>query len=94
MSYRIDFTRQAQADIDFHNKSGNTALLKKLLILLEELAEHPHSGTGKPEQLKYELSGLWSRRINSEHRLVYEIMNSQDEKEEGVVVVYSLKGHY
>lgn len=94
MTYRIDFTKQAQADIDFHKKSGNMALLKKLLVLLGELAIHPESGTGKPELLKYQLAGLWSRRINSEHRLIYEIVDNQEEDQEGIVVVHSAKGHY
>lgn len=45
MSYRLDFTKQAQNDIDFHKKSGNKVVLKKLLTLLEELTEHPFTGT-------------------------------------------------
>lgn len=96
MSYRLDFTRQAQADMDFHRKAGNMPVLKKLLALLEELAEHPESGTGKPELLKYQLTGLWSRRINGEHRLIYEILveESPEEDREGIVVVHSAKGHY
>ena len=89
MSYRIDFTKQAQNDIDFHKKSGNKAVLKKLNTLLEELTEHPFTGTGKPEQLKYNLAGLWSRRINREHRLVYEII-----EEDTIVIVIMAKEHY
>jgi toxin YoeB len=54
MRYRIDFTKQAQADIDFHRKAGNKAILKKINTLLEELVEHPFTGTGKPEALKFE----------------------------------------
>ena len=94
MGYRIDFTRQAQADIDFHSKSGNMPVLNKLLALLEELSGHPESGTGKPERLKYQLSGLWARRINSEHRLVYEILEDDAGGKDGIVVVHSAKGHY
>ena len=88
MSYRLDFTKQAQKDIEFHKKSGNRALLQKLLKLLEELSEHPYTGTGKPEPLKHNLSGMWSRRINQEHRLVYEV------KEDIIVVVLAARGHY
>lgn len=88
MSYRLDFTKQAQNDIDFHKKSGNKAILKKLLTLLEEIAEHPFSGTGKPEPLKHDLSGLWSRRINQEHRLVYEVIGQT------IVIILAAKGHY
>jgi toxin YoeB len=45
-------------------------------------------GIGKPEALKHELSGKWSRRINNEHRLVYEVI------ENNIIVIHSLKGHY
>jgi toxin YoeB len=58
-----------------------------LYILFNELTDHPFTGTGKPEPLRYDLSGLWSRRINREHRLVYEV-------EDNIVVVLSAKGHY
>jgi toxin YoeB len=54
LSYRIDFTKQAQNDIEYHRKSGNKAILKKINTLLEEIAEHPFTGTGKPEALKYD----------------------------------------
>lgn len=87
MSYHLDFTDRAEEDIAAHKKSGNKTVLKKLLTLLEELAEHPFTGTGKPEPLKYNLSGMWSRRINKEHRLVYEV-------EDDTVCILSVKGHY
>lgn len=38
-----------------------------------DICEHPYTGLGKPEALKYELSGYWSRRINSEHRIIYRV---------------------
>lgn len=88
MAYQLNYSAQANKDIDFHKKSGNKALLKKLLVLLEELTEHPTIGTGKPEQLKHDLTSYWSRRINQEHRLVYKIMD------DNVVRIYSAKGHY
>jgi toxin YoeB len=58
MSYQIDITKQAQEDIEAHKKAGNKAILKKINTLLEELTEHPFTGTGKPELLKYSLAGL------------------------------------
>lgn len=88
MSYRLDFTKQAQNDIDFHKKSGNKAILKKLYLLLNEIADHPFTGTGKPEALKHELAGFWSRRINQEHRLVYEVIGDT------IVIIVAAKGHY
>lgn len=87
MGYKLDFSKQAVKDIDSHKKSGNKVLTKKLLILFNELIEDPFNGTGKPEQLKHNLSGLWSRRINSEHRLIYEI-------EKDIIYILSAKGHY
>ena len=87
MTYRLDFTKRAQEHIAFHKQSGNKSILIKLAVLLEELTIHPFKGTGKPEQLKHNLSGMWSRRINREHRLIYEVLES-------VVVVHKAKGHY
>jgi toxin YoeB len=87
MSYQLDFSYQAKSDINFHKKSGNKAILKKLFVLLNELTEHPFEGTGKPEPLKHILTGSWSRRINLEHRLIYEVLQE-------TVLIYSAKGHY
>lgn len=87
MSYHLEFSKQANIDIDFHKKSGNKVVLKKLLALLLEISEHPFEGTGKPEPLKYELAGYWSRRINQQHRLVYEIHDDS-------IFIHSVLGHY
>lgn len=87
MSYHIDFTDQAKVEIEYHRKSGNKLLLRKLFVLLGEISEHPFEGTGKPEALKHLLSGLWSRRINKEHRIIYSVLDD-------VVSILSVKGHY
>ncbi len=87
MSYHLDFTEKALQDIDFHKKSGNKVILKKLYKFLNELSDNPFVGTGKPEALKYSLSGAWSRRLNKEHRLIYEVVNN-------VVYILSVRGHY
>jgi len=52
-------------------------LLKKINSLLKEIKRTPYEGTGKPEPLIHELQGAWSRRINQEHRLVYEVFYEQ-----------------
>jgi len=67
--------------------SGNQKLLFKLLDLLDEVHKTPFAGLGKPEALKGNLSGCWSRRINDEHRLVYRI-------NENSIEVISCFGHY
>jgi toxin YoeB len=87
MGYHLDFTDKAKEDIAIHKKAGNKPFLNKLLVLLEELTEHPFSGIGKPEPLKHDLSGMWLRRINREHRLIYEV-------EDSTVFVHSAKDHY
>ena len=87
MSYHLDFSKRAQTDIDFYKKSVNKTVLKKLVILLSEISEYPFEGTGKPEPLKHNLSGCWSRRINQEHRIVYEVIDDR-------ILIHSLKGHY
>jgi toxin YoeB len=87
MTYILEFSKQASKDIELHKNSGNKAVLKKLLVLLQELTQDPYKGTGKPEALKHELSGYWSRRINQEHRLVYQVLDSS-------VRIFSAFGHY
>jgi len=87
MAYYLDFTDKAKDDINAYKKSGNKVVLFKLLALFEELSEHPFNGTGKPEPLKHAFSGCWSRRINREHRLVYEVSDN-------IVSILSAKGHY
>lgn len=71
MKYVLDFTEQANEDLVFHKKSGNVNILNKIFQLLNDTVERPFEGLGKPEALKYNLSGFWSRRINREHRVIY-----------------------
>jgi len=72
---------------DFLSKSGQSDIVKKIEQLLISIKETPFSGIGKPEPLKYEYSGKWSRRINGMHRIVYGI-------EDETIYIYSCKGHY
>lgn len=65
MSYVLRFTSNALHDIQLHKKSGNKVVLRKIEVLLNELREHPKTGTGKPELLKDDLKGYYSRRINT-----------------------------
>mgnify|MGYP003710896977 CR=1 FL=1 len=70
MSYILEISKTALADIDKHKKTGDKATLKKIEKLLNELMEHPTEGTGQPEMLKYKLAGLYSRRINQNRRIL------------------------
>ena len=71
--YEVIVTPEAKRGLLQHQKFGNKKLVLKIFSLLDELAENPRSGTGKPEQLKGRNVETWSRRIDSKHRLVYEI---------------------
>lgn len=62
-------------------------MLKKINELIKDIQRNPHSGIGKPEPLKYDLARLWSRRIDREHRLVYQVSNNE-------LLIYSCKYHY
>ena len=77
MKYRIDFTKRADIDVKIIMKSGNKSDISKLIKIIEELENHPTTGTGKPEQLKHELSGYWSRRLNKRDRLIYQIQEKK-----------------
>ena len=70
-------------------KSGDKIVIRRIERILNELSEHPFEGIGKPEQLKYEFSGLWSRRLDKKNRLVYSVT-----EEIVTVFVLSVKGHY
>lgn len=58
-------------------KEQNKRIVEKIQKLLKAIAKDPFRGIGKPEPLKYQLSGCWSRRINKEHRLVYRVQNEE-----------------
>ncbi|MEO8534385.1 MAG: Txe/YoeB family addiction module toxin [Flavobacterium sp.] len=87
----IVFSSKATNDLAFWNKSGNKKILKKISELLRAIQESPFEGIGKPEPLKYNLSGVWSRRIDQEHRLIYEIIDGNTIE---ILNIISLKGHY
>lgn len=84
---QIIYTPKAKEHLDFWIKSGNKTVLKKILKLTNAIIENPFEGIGKPEALKYELIGYWSRRITLEDRYVYAITGD-------TLIVQSLKGHY
>ncbi len=89
MSYHVEFSIQAETDITLLKKSGDRAVLKKLKSLLDELSEHPRTGTGQIEVLKHYEEETFSRRINREHRLVYRVYC-----ETVTVLIISAYGHY
>ena len=87
--FRVEIKMEAQKDLKKHFKSGNKPTIKKIETILRELEIHPYTGEGQPEELKYNLRGYWSRRINSKDRLIYTV-------NENIVFVevLSAMGHY
>jgi len=83
---QITFSPQAKDDLEFWLKTNKTTA-KKIVQLIEDIKQNPFDGIGKPEPLKHQLSGFWSRRINREHRLIYQIS-------ENSIFIFSAKGHY
>ena len=86
----IILLRQAQEDLEYLKKTGNKAVMKRITLLLKDIAEHPFTGIGKPEPLKFGLAGKWSRRINHEHRIIYSV----DESGKLYVYVLAMRYHY
>ncbi len=77
---RIAFLPQAFED--FHQwRTENPKVYDKIFELIKDILRQPFSGLGKPEPLKHDFKGLWSRRITKEHRLVYKVT-----QEENVIV--------
>lgn len=67
--------------------SKNKKILNRVNKLIKNIQQTSFVGLGRPEPLKFELSGKWSRRINSEHRLVYEVDDNK-------IIIYSCRYHY
>ncbi len=62
-------------------------ILKRINQLIKDIQRTPYQGIGNPEPLKYDLAGFWSRRIDREHRLVYQVIDEE-------ILIYSCKYHY
>lgn len=85
-------TRILQWDFDawedyLYWQSHDKKILKRINQLLKDISRNPFGGIGKPEPLKENLAGFWSRRIDDEHRIVYAV---EDDK----VLIFSCRGHY
>ena len=83
---KIKFSKIAWEDY-ISWQSEDKSMIKKINELIIDIQRTPYEGKGKPESLKYDLTGFWSRRIDREHRLVYRI-------EENDLFIYSCKFHY
>jgi toxin YoeB len=83
---KLTFTESGWADYLWF-QATDKKLLKKINALIKDIQRSPFDGLGKPEPLKANLSGYWSRRINSEHRLIYEI-------KDGNIIIVACRYHY
>jgi toxin YoeB len=83
---RIIFSKNAWEDYTSW-QTEDKKILKKINNLIREIHRSPYEGIGKPEPLKFELAGLWSRRIDLEHRLVYKIEGND-------LLIFACRYHY
>lgn len=83
---RITFSKNSWEEyISWQNEDKK--MLKKINEIIKDIQKQPYEGIGKPEPLKYDLAGLWSRRIDREHRLVYQVIDQE-------ILIYSCRYHY
>ena len=83
---KIKLTATALEDLAYWQEN-NPKTVQRINVLLESILIDPERGIGKPEKLKYELSGYWSRRINHRDRIVYQISKN-------AVIILQLRDHY
>jgi len=83
---KIIFTKNSWEDY-ISWQSEDKKMLRRINELLKDIQRTPFEGKGKPEPLKYDLAGFWSRRIDREHRLVYQYSKNE-------ILVYSCRFHY
>jgi len=83
---KLIFSENAWDDYLYWQKTDKK-ILKRINLLIRDIQRLPYEGIGKPEPLKHALSGFWSRRINSEHRIVYKVENNS-------VLIAQLRYHY
>ena len=83
---RIIFSKNSWQDY-ISWQSEDKKMLGKINELIKDIQRTPFEGKGKPEPLKYDLAGFWSRRIDREHRLVYQVNKKE-------ILIYSCRFHY
>jgi toxin YoeB len=83
----IVLSEKADEHIAYWKETGNVAVQKRIKSLKNAIIASPYTGIGKPEPLKYELTGKWSRRIDRKNRFIYCV-------EDNILYIFSLKGHY
>jgi toxin YoeB len=88
--YSIITEKKAQKELQQLHQSGKKIDIKRVEQIIKELAEHPKTGIGKPEHLKYQQEEeIWSREINKKDRIIYQII-----EREALIIIFSALGHY
>lgn len=87
--YIVNLSDKAEKDLKKIYHSGDKNSIKRIESIFKELADNPYEGIGKPEALKHQYKGYWSRRVNQKDRLIYEVR-------ENIISVFviSALGHY
>lgn len=88
MNYKIAFLPHARKDFEEWKKT-DAKMVEKIKEILRDISEHPFTGIAKPEPLKNNLAGKWSRRINKSDRIIYSV-----DGQVVIVYIFSMKGHY
>lgn len=83
----VAWTDDGWNDYVYWYDDGDYKKVSRINDLVKDMIRHPFTGIGKPEPLKRNLSGLWSRRIDSKNRIVYDCHKS-------MITIYSCKDHY
>ena len=81
----FEFTQNAWEDFAYWIETDNE-IVEKIKELLQDIRKDPFHGIGKPEPLKYDLKGFWSRRITGEHRLVYKVEGKKGENQKCIIL--------
>lgn len=83
----VAWTDEAWNDYLYWQEQGDKKKVKRINKLIKDIKRHPFEGLGKPESLKHDLAGKWSRRIDSKDRIIYALINKE-------AVIFSCKDHY
>jgi len=83
---KISFLEDAWHDY-LYWQTQDKKTLKRINQIIKDIQRNPFDGIGKPEPLKFDLSGLWSRRINQEHRLIYQVLDDE-------IIIIQCRYHY
>lgn len=83
----LSWTDDGWNDYMYWYDEGDKRKIKRINTLIKDMKRHPFEGLGKPESLKHELAGKWSRRIDAKDRIIYAYLNKE-------LIIYSCKDHY